>query len=163
MAPLKSPWALTSVPGPSPIAKLVGVLVQPAPAPTPLIDAHVALAAPAPPNAAAASPDATAPSSSPPASPLPPLPNNSPPRPPLPWRSGAAGVAGRADTAVTTGGTGTVAGAGSVPLEPGLLLPPAAGLLTLTSRSLNVVQLLFVDSGRKVSTIHDGHSHINDL
>ncbi|MCW2686617.1 MAG: hypothetical protein JWR37_1507, partial [Mycobacterium sp.] len=32
------------------------------------IDAHVALAAPAPPNAAAASPDATAPSSSPPAS-----------------------------------------------------------------------------------------------
>jgi hypothetical protein len=67
-AALNSPAAVAFVPGPIPIAKLVGVLVQPDPLPIPLIDAQVALAVPAEPNAAAASPDATALSISPPAS-----------------------------------------------------------------------------------------------
>src|SRR6185312_17277463 len=69
MAPLKSPFELAVVPSPSPIAKLVGVLVQPPLLPTPLIDAHVAAAVPALPSAAVASaPEAAATSNIPPAS-----------------------------------------------------------------------------------------------
>src|SRR5271167_835581 len=67
-APLKSPVAVAVVPGPIPTATLVRVLVQPAPALIPLMDAQVALAVPAEPSAAAANPDATALSTSPPAS-----------------------------------------------------------------------------------------------
>jgi hypothetical protein len=67
-APLKSPVAVAVVPGPIPTATLVRVLVQPAPALMPLMDAQVALAVPAEPSAAAANPDATALSTSPPAS-----------------------------------------------------------------------------------------------
>src|SRR6185312_6496867 len=70
IAPVNSPLAIAVVLSPIPIAKLVGVLVQveppELPALRPLIDAHVALAAPAPPSAAAAKPDATAPRSTPP-------------------------------------------------------------------------------------------------
>src|SRR6185312_5374188 len=68
MAPVNSPCASAVVPLPMPIAKLVGLLVQPPPAPMPLIDAHVAFATPVPPMAAAAKPDASAPISAPPAS-----------------------------------------------------------------------------------------------
>src|SRR6185312_4282548 len=69
-APVNNPLAIAVVLSPIPIAKLVGVLVQveppELPALRPLIDAHVALAAPAPTSAVAARPDATAPRSTPP-------------------------------------------------------------------------------------------------
>src|SRR6185312_12655386 len=72
IAPLNSPAAAAVVLSPMPIAKLLGELVQTEPpelpALMPLIDAHEAIAAPAPLSAAAASPDATAPSRRPPAS-----------------------------------------------------------------------------------------------
>jgi hypothetical protein len=69
IAPLNSPLALAVVLGPSPTAKLVGLLKQPPPLPTPLIEAQVALAVPAEPNVASAkAPDATAPKSTPPVS-----------------------------------------------------------------------------------------------
>jgi hypothetical protein len=63
IAPEKSPDALAVVLGPSPTAKLVGVLVQPPPLPMPLIDAQVALAVPAELSAVTAKPDAAAPTS----------------------------------------------------------------------------------------------------
>jgi hypothetical protein len=56
---LKSPFAVALELLPSPTAKLVGVLVQFALLPTPLMDAQVASAVPAPLSAAAAKPDAT--------------------------------------------------------------------------------------------------------
>src|SRR6185312_8215963 len=66
-APLNSPLEFAVAPLPTPTAKLVGVLVQPPPVPTPLMDAQVASAVPAAPSAAAARLDATAPISAPPA------------------------------------------------------------------------------------------------
>jgi len=72
-APLNCPCPVAVAPWPLAIAKLVPVLEQvappdPDPAVTPLIDAHVAPAGPAPHNAAAAKPEAIAPSRIPPAS-----------------------------------------------------------------------------------------------
>jgi hypothetical protein len=72
MAPLSVPLATEFVLLPTPIAKLPGSLVHveppELPALMPLMDAQVALAAPAPLSAAAAKPDATALSSTPQAS-----------------------------------------------------------------------------------------------
>jgi hypothetical protein len=70
MAPSNVPLAVAVVLGPIPIAKLVAVLVQveppELPALTPLMDAQVAFAAPAPlSDAMASAPEAAAPSSSP--------------------------------------------------------------------------------------------------
>jgi len=64
MAPSKRPWADADELLSSPTAKLVGVLVQPALAPKPLMDAQVASATPAELSAAMAiAPEANAPSS----------------------------------------------------------------------------------------------------
>jgi hypothetical protein len=70
MAPSKRPWADADELLSSPTAELVGVLVQPPPAPAPSIDAQVASATPAELSAAMAiAPEASAPSSNPRAAP----------------------------------------------------------------------------------------------